>query len=106
VDDCGYCESILYAHCVELHHGQAACEIRERYYSDPEYTSDQALEDLAKVLTPQQQREGIQRVMARRLAHEPPVPRPPETVPAQVAGGAAAQAAAMRWLSGWQGRNS
>jgi hypothetical protein len=94
---CGYCESLLWAHCVKLKHGPEFCRIRERYYTDPRYGADEALEDLYRIGTPQQLQEAIAVVKGRVAAGDPPVP-PEDRI---------GQDLAAKWLHNWRyGRNS
>jgi hypothetical protein len=96
---CGYCESLLWAHCVELKHGQEFCELRERYYTDPSMGSDEVLDRLYQLGTPQQLLEAIQVVNQRVARGDPPVPPQDRIDPGKLA--------AQRWLEGYRnGRNS
>lgn len=97
-EECGYCETLLFEHCVELRHGPAFCELRERYYADPTVGTDDVYANLEKIATPQQHLEAVRAVNLRRLEGRAPAPGGPVPTPA-------GEAAAQRWLAGYQGRS-
>lgn len=98
MERCGYCEALLWAHCVELRHGEAFCELREEYLTrglDP----DQVFDRLEELAAPDQIAEAVELVQCRQAAGLPPVP--PVDPPAPAGPG---EAAAQRWLTGWRGQ--
>lgn len=74
-DECGFCETLLYAHCVELRHGREFCEVRQRYYSDPDMGTEDVYRALDALASPQQRLEGIRAVNTRRVMGLGPPPR-------------------------------
>lgn len=93
-ENCGFCRSVLEAHC-DLHGKQNPkfCELKERYYTDPTMGTDQVFDSLEQMATPDQISQATEHVdnRIRRGLPPPPMPEPP-----------AAQAAADRWLHNWQ----
>ncbi len=57
---CGYCEAVLEAHCEVYRHGEEFCDLRERYYSDPAFTSEDVFRALIQTSTPEQAREAVE----------------------------------------------
>ena len=74
-EECGFCETLLYAHCVEQRHGPAFCDLRERYYTDPTMGTDEVYRELDRIATPKQRLEGMRAVQIRRLRGLPPPTR-------------------------------
>lgn len=57
--ECPVCPAILAAHC-SLHGQQNPqfCELMERYYLEPQLTTDDLMVELARIATPEQMREA------------------------------------------------
>ena len=60
---CPVCETLLRELC--LTEGTQFCDLRDRYYSDPGYSSDRVLYDVVRMAKPGQIRQIRERLLAK-----------------------------------------
>jgi len=108
-DSCNFCGALLDAHCDlgERQGDQRFCQLKEEYWTTP-MSSDQMLDRLYSITTPEQLAAADPEVTRRMKAHE--YSRQTPTAPAAIELGECLpptpeqQSAAQRWLQGYQGR--
>lgn len=93
-ESCGYCATLLDVHCTL--HGQAFCDIKEQYFTDPTMGIDEVYDRLLAIATPDQINEARGMVRQREALGIPPV-AVPDPAPNPLA-----EAAALRWMVHWQ----
>lgn len=69
LDRCGLCADLLRILCQT--EGGQFCQLRERYATDPSYSSDQVLYDVTRLASPEQLRRARERLVREgyRLVH-------------------------------------
>lgn len=98
---CGFCSTVLEAHCKVFEHkgprGQedAFCDLRTRYYTDPNVGTNEVFDRLTEIATPDQIGQVGSWVEERRAKGLPPVDASSEFRDR-------GQAAAEKWLEGYR----
>ena len=111
-DACNFCGALLDAHCDEGERqgDPRFCQLKDEYWTTP-MSSDQMLDRLYSITTPEQLAAVDSEVTRRMKAHQysPAEPSAPVAVPVRIDLGecrlptSEQQAAAQRWIQGYQG---
>jgi len=70
---CGYCTTVLEAHCRVFQHGEEFCKLRTDYYTRSDMGTNEVFDRLVAIATPEQIAQVSQWVEERIAAGLPPV---------------------------------
>lgn len=70
---CGYCASILYAHCVVFRDGPGFCDLMDRYWNDSNFGTIDVYEALSQIEDVEQKRRVGAWIDTRKARGEGPV---------------------------------
>lgn len=70
---CGYCASILYAHCVVFRDGPEFCDLMDRYWNDSNFGTIDVYDALSQIEDVDQKRRVGAWIDARKARGEGPV---------------------------------